>query len=57
MNSTLAPAALTESILARARAHELVLRESDIRWHGGEPTIDGMSADEWITAMTNEDRG
>lgn len=57
MNATLARAAVTEAVLARAHAHELVLREQDIVWIEDEPTIDGMPAEQWLDAMTDEDEG
>lgn len=42
-------------ILERARKEDIVLSESDIgRDYDGEPTIDGMLAEDWLEAMTLE---
>lgn len=42
-------------ILERASKEDIVLSESDIgRDYDGEPTIDGMLAEDWLEAMTLE---
>lgn len=38
--------------IQRAKRHGITLAEADFRLIDGEPTLDGMSPDEWIDAMT-----
>lgn len=40
-----------DSILERAERAELTLSAGDIEWRDGDPYIDGMEADDWLTTM------
>ena len=40
--------------IAKAHAHDIVLDDSDVIDTGDGFTIDGMDAEEWLRAMTEE---